>query len=290
MKIMKQVAYWGALTLLSFGVLTVIGRAQLAYPQGPGNGNLGLTTSAINATGTIPAQQMVGVVNSTPTAAATLTTDTAANICALFPSVANLSGTASNFAWDLWIRNLGTSPWLVTLAGGSGVTLATSGINSVAMGQTRHYKVSLTSCGSTNAVAVQALESNNTVFSDGGMASYPNTTATGTAALAGLQHFGQLVGTPAAGATYTTDTATNICAFLPVAGVTAPRFGWTWQIVNISGGANTITMAGGVGVTLSSTSLTIAQNANKTFNCFASNCSAGNQAIQCYATAAGAAF
>lgn len=106
----------------------------------------------------------------------------------------------------------------------------------------------------------------------------------------GNQLFGQLVSTGTAAYTGTTDTAANICAMLPVNGQAAPQYGWLWQVLNTSGSADTITLAGGTGVTLNSTSLTVPQNDFKLFWMQATNCSAGNQAIKGYAIGAAAAF
>jgi hypothetical protein len=89
---------------------------------------------------------------------------------------------------------------------------------------------------------------------------------TGTATLTTVQLLGRvIVGTPTAGATYTTDTATLILAGLSC--FSNPFIGqyFVFTIVNSAAGAYTITLAGGTGVTLVGGTLTIAQNAARTF-------------------------
>lgn len=90
---------------------------------------------------------------------------------------------------------------------------------------------------------------------------FRQTTATDTATLGTAQSFGLLVGTPTGAATYTTPTATRMCQAFPAIAITPPtsNFDLGWDIKNTSGGANTITVAGGTGVTVSGTA-TVAQN------------------------------
>lgn len=89
--------------------------------------------------------------------------------------------------------------------------------------------------------------------------------ATDTASLVPSQMVGLLVGTPTAGATYTTPTATQLCALFPFVGASnATSFSWLFVVKNTSAGANTITLAGGTGVTLSGTG-TAAQNTVRLF-------------------------
>jgi hypothetical protein len=117
-------------------------------------------------------------------------------------------------------------------------------------------------------------------------------TAVNTATLTIDQMFGLLVGTPTAGATYTTPTATVLCNAFPAIAVVAPgtqsTFGLLLVVVNTSGNASGITMAGGSGVTATGT-LTIAASDSKLFWLYPTNCTAGSQAWTLYSiTAAGA--
>jgi hypothetical protein len=90
---------------------------------------------------------------------------------------------------------------------------------------------------------------------------FRQTTAIDTGTLGTGQSFGLLVGTPTAAATYTTPTATRMCAAFPSVAIAPPasNFAVQWDIKNTSAGANTITLAGGTGVTVSGTG-TVAQN------------------------------
>jgi hypothetical protein len=85
---------------------------------------------------------------------------------------------------------------------------------------------------------------------------------TATTTLTDVQSFASIIrGVPTGPATYTTATAVAIQAAMG-----NPRIGDTFQIVvlNASAGANTITLAGGAGVTDTGV-MTVAQNASKTF-------------------------
>jgi hypothetical protein len=85
---------------------------------------------------------------------------------------------------------------------------------------------------------------------------------TATATLSVAASFSSLIrGVPTGAATYTTATATEIQAAMG-----NPRIGDCFEIVvlNASAGANTITLAGGAGVTDSGV-MTVAQNASKKF-------------------------
>jgi len=94
-------------------------------------------------------------------------------------------------------------------------------------------------------------------------------TATGTVTLTLNQIVGTLVGTPGAAASYTTPTATAICAALGPYNV--PGFGWYWDITQ---GATTfaITVLGGTGVTVLGTG-TAASAATRQFKFEIDNCS-----------------
>lgn len=81
---------------------------------------------------------------------------------------------------------------------------------------------------------------------------------------------GILLGTPTTAATYTLPTAANLCSAWPGVALQAPgtntNFGFAQEIRNISGGANTITIAANSGVTLAAGNTnTIAQNHTRVF-------------------------
>lgn len=133
------------LSILFVSLFVLVGAvAGQAIPLGP-NGNLPFTTLQVGptATGTIPAYQFVGLLTATPAAAATFTSDTAANFCALFPFVANRY--ARNYNWDFWLKDLSsTSGHTLQVAAGSGMTLV--GTGAVAISSVTHFKMVLTSC------------------------------------------------------------------------------------------------------------------------------------------------
>lgn len=115
-----------------------------------------LPGSTATATAAIPAANLVGVLYGTPTAAATYTTDTATNLCGLFPFVGNNNQTYWN--WDLYVINLAAGADTITMAGGSGVTLV--GTGTAPQNDYRHLKFVLTECraGQTAHANMQSLE------------------------------------------------------------------------------------------------------------------------------------
>lgn len=150
-------------TLVLMGDLALHLFAQPA-PIGP-FGNTGFNTAlSISAqTATLTAQQMVpGVVTTSFAGATTLTTDTAANLCTLFPQV-GASGN-QNFAWDWYLKsaagNTNTIP-----TGGTGVTFVGSG--TTAASSVRHFKIILTACpvpGTSTPTAAAVLYSLETAL------------------------------------------------------------------------------------------------------------------------------
>ena len=108
---------------------------------------------------------------------------------------------------------------------------------------------------------------------------FRQTTATDTATLTTAQSIGLLVGTPTGAANYTTPTATALCNAFPSVAIVPPtsNFSVGWDIKNTSGGANTITVLGGTGVTVSGTA-TVAQNHMRHFIWVPGSCVAGSQA------------
>lgn len=119
--------------------------AQLFYPLGP-YGNLGFSNSTFINTATIPAYALVGLSTGTPTAGATYTTDTATNICSLFPFVGSQAAGAggANFSWDWYVKDTSAGAFTITAAGGSGVTMV--GTGTATQNQMRHFKFVLNAC------------------------------------------------------------------------------------------------------------------------------------------------
>lgn len=88
-----------------------------------------------------------------------------------------------------------------------------------------------------------------------------------------------LTGTPTAGATYTTPSAAALCALFPFLGANNTiNWSYDWYVKNTSGGANTITMSGGSGVTITGTA-TVAQNNVKQFKVLFRSCASGSAAV-----------
>jgi hypothetical protein len=86
---------------------------------------------------------------------------------------------------------------------------------------------------------------------------------TATATLSAANSYNAIVrGVPTAAATYTTGTAADIVAAIGSDCAVGTTF--MLVVINASAGANTITMEGGAGVTISGVA-TVAQNASKIF-------------------------
>ena len=103
---------------------------------------------------------------------------------------------------------------------------------------------------------------------------------TATATLTAAQSFNGIIrGVPTAAATYTTATAAAIIA--AIGGDCAVGTTYTLVVLNASAGANTITVAGGTGVSVSGVA-TVAQNASKVFLGRVTNVTAGSEAITLY--------
>jgi ABC-type Fe3+ transport system substrate-binding protein len=113
---------------------------------------------------------------------------------------------------------------------------------------------------------------------------------TATATLSTADSFNAIIrGVPAAAATYTTATAAAIVA--AIGGDCAIGTTFMVVVINASAGANTITIAGGTGVTVSGVA-TVVQNASKEFLGRVTAVAAGSEAITLYglgSTAAAAA-
>ena len=107
-----------------FTFVAIFANFQIAnaqtMPLGPyGNIPLYSTNSFTAATATIGALQFSGIVAGSGNTTQTLTTDTAANICAAFPFVASTNAQGWNYI--VWLKNVNSGN--LTLAAGSGVTL-----------------------------------------------------------------------------------------------------------------------------------------------------------------------
>jgi hypothetical protein len=129
--------------------------AQQTQPIGP-YGFIPWVANTAGDTATIKAYQLTGLLVGTPTAAATYTTDTATNLCSLFPFVG--SQNASNWGWDLYLKNTSGGAFTITMAAGAGVTLV--GTGTAAQNNLRHFKVVLTCCppNATAAASLYSLE------------------------------------------------------------------------------------------------------------------------------------
>jgi len=113
---------------------------------------------------------------------------------------------------------------------------------------------------------------------------------TATATLTAAQSYNSIVrGVPTAAATYTTATAAAVVA--AIGGDCAIGTSFRVVVINASAGANTITVAGGSGVTVSGVA-TVVQNASKEFIGYVAAVESGSEAITLYglgSTAAAAA-
>jgi len=168
---MKWIQRIAALMALNVTFATMawcqVGMTQVSLP-GPQSTIVTIPNSVIvsinatQATGTLPAAQMIGVLNVwTCASACTMTTDTATNIiAALGPGVVggnNLNGCLVNgtFAtgFVFTIRALTST---ATIAAGTGVTLAANNTNTVATANARTFVGVVTNCA-TPAVTIYTL-------------------------------------------------------------------------------------------------------------------------------------
>lgn len=137
--------------------VAVVLYAQQSAPLGP-YGNIGWQITTLSAqTPTLAANQMIGEVITTFGGATTMTTDTAANICALFPFVG--SGGAQGFAYDWYVKSAAGNTNVIPTAG-TGVTIVGLGTN--AASTVRHWKVVLNACpqpGTTSPTAAVTMHS-----------------------------------------------------------------------------------------------------------------------------------
>ena len=133
---------WGLAVILSclaIGAGILIG--QQTAPLGP-YGNLGWQVTTLSAqTPTLSANQMIGNIVTTFGGATTMTTDSAVNICSLFPFV-GASG-AQGFAYDLYVKSAAGNTNVIPTAG-AGVTIVGLGTN--AASTVRHWKIVLNAC------------------------------------------------------------------------------------------------------------------------------------------------
>ncbi len=103
---------------------------------------------------------------------------------------------------------------------------------------------------------------------------------TATATLTAANSYNTIIrGVPTAAATYTTATAAAIVA--AIGGDCAVGTTFMLVVLNASAGANTITIGGGTGVTVSGVA-TVAQNASKVFLGRVTGVTAGSEAITLY--------
>lgn len=144
---------------LMVGVASLIG--QLPAPLGP-YGNLGWPITTLSAqTPTLSANQMLGEVITTFAGATTMTTDTAVNICSMFPFYGNQGPSGTGFAYDWYVKSAAGNTNVIPTAG-AGVTIVGLGTN--AASTVRHWKVVLNTCPvpgtivPTAAVTMHSLE------------------------------------------------------------------------------------------------------------------------------------
>jgi hypothetical protein len=143
-------------TLLLLGISLLISAASFAQtvPLGP-YGNIPVNTANTAAdTIVLVTGQMYGILTGTPTAAANYTTPTATQLCTVFPFLS--SGSATNWAYDWYIKNTSAGGNTITAVAGSGVTLV--GTGTTAQNFVRHFKVVFNTCSGTPAVQLISLE------------------------------------------------------------------------------------------------------------------------------------
>jgi hypothetical protein len=134
--------------------------SQNPAPLGP-YANLGWQITTLSTqTPTLAANQMIGEVITTFAGATTMTTDTAVNICGLFPQYgAAQQSSAAGFAYDWYVKSAAGNTNVIPTAG-AGVTIVGLGTN--AASTVRHWKVVLNTCpvpGTTTPTAAVTMHS-----------------------------------------------------------------------------------------------------------------------------------
>lgn len=126
-----------------------------SVPLGP-MGNLPFTTATVAAdTATLTNAQMVGLLTGTPTAGATYTTPTAAQLCTYFRNI--IPPITNNYSWHLWVKNTSAGSNTITVAGGTGVTNV--GARTAAQNNVRHFVIAITNCtAGSEAASLVSLE------------------------------------------------------------------------------------------------------------------------------------
>lgn len=237
------------LTYATATTVTVVGISMVSMSTKALEISTALTTVGA---GTILAAAIAGgVTNRTgSTAAYTDTTDTAALIIAAQPNV----NIGDSWEYTYYNNTLGTA----TLSGGTGVTVSL--ITLVPGNMWARYLVTYTAAATVTMVGIAsgpcvALPASQYVTG----ALQSATFAAGQLTGANVVHYDNTGTTPA---TLTTRTATLMFGDIPNA-----QIGFTYLLFirNSSGSANTATIAGGVGVTVTGTA-TIAQTVTRMFN------------------------
>ena len=154
-----------AFGLIAGGLVLIFGQYPAPIQQ---YGNIPWSTGntfASTATATLTGNQMLGLLTITGTTGMTLTTDTATNICSMFPFVGNTG--AINWAYDFYAKDTGGSG-TTTFAGGSGVTLVGTGTVVGGSNNVRHFKVVLNACPVSGTIlptaAVQLISLETSAF------------------------------------------------------------------------------------------------------------------------------
>jgi hypothetical protein len=137
----------------TLAVLTV-GLLHSQYPAGPYANVYYITSNTAADTATLSAQNMIGLLTGTPTAAANYTTPTATALCGLFPALA--SQNSASFTWPLDVKNTSAGANTITMVAGAGVTL--SGTGTIAQNNVRRFEVTANNCGGTPAVTLFSLQ------------------------------------------------------------------------------------------------------------------------------------
>lgn len=131
-------------TLCIAFLLTIAFATAQTVPVGPGGSLPFLTTAVAADTTTLSNSQTVGLLTGTPTAGATYTTPTAAQLCAYFRNI--VPANQQTYSWHLWVKNTSAGANTITVAGGSGITNV--GTRTAAQNNVRHFVINLTNCTS----------------------------------------------------------------------------------------------------------------------------------------------
>lgn len=251
---------------------TPLGTSLLAVQNNAGSTTyLGVTAAGTSVTGTLSSSGALTVTSGGASITGALTGLTGLTVASGTVSVPAASIADAALSSNIPLKNASNTfsqSQIIngTLTGLTGLTVASGGATVTAGGLT------ITAGGATIGGQIRQA-SGRATYSAGA----PNTIATATAAVADLLDNRIILHSAAANDTITTPTAA-----LLVAGITSPAVGDTFSfLLSNSAAANTATLVGGSGVTVSGPAA-VAAVTSRVFYCRMTNVTGGSEAVTCY--------